>query len=321
MNNTNVERFPNNIFLPDKKIIQGNEYNLYSASFSSLYDLYLYLKNNPIINSYVFTKLSSVENGYDFAGMPYDDAVEDLLNPNDENFKEFLDIVKTINSAKLGDSKKYRTVKSYTGSRIHNTAFITGNPKCYTKREKLQVPKFIKMSINLAYNCSHDKSQVYYRSIIISNLVKALEAAGYSVSVNTFSLIEENSEMMKISIKMKNHNGKLHMSDLYKMTCNVEFFRRIIFRVMETLDVKDDDWCFSYGRTCSKETIKELLKLSEDDILFNQPNEMGIKGEDLTKDFKRAIEHLGLEDIVDVDKAIKTLDSKEVQMMLSKRMR
>ena len=95
----------------------------------------------------------------------------------------------------------------------------------------INIKSVIILCINLAYNCSHDKSQVYYRSIIISNLVKALEAAGYSVSVNTFSLIEENSEMMKISIKMKNHNGKLHMSDLYKMTCNVEFFRRIIFRI------------------------------------------------------------------------------------------
>lgn len=317
----NIKRFSNNIFLPYEEKIFGRSYDIYVANFSSLYNLYQYLKNDPKINYRVFGRLASEENGFEFAGMPYKDALEDLLNPNDKKFKDFLKVIKTVNSAKLGDSKKYKTVKSYTGSRINNTAYITGNPKCYTKREIVQVPKFIKMSINLAYNCSHDKREVYYRSIIISNLVKALEEAGYSVSVNTFALVQEDSEIMKITVKMKSHNGKLHMSDLYKMTCNVEFFRRIIFRIMETLDVKDDYWEIGYGHPCDESMIKEVLRLKKDDILFGQPHEMGIEGNNIAVDFKNAIKHLGIEDIVDVDKAIKTLNSDETQMILQKRMR
>lgn len=323
----NTERFSKNIFLPVKKIVRYDDseatYDLYVANFSSLYNLQQYLLGNPEINSIVFNEndLSSETGTFRFAGVPYDQAVSELLDTSDEKFKEFLKIVRTVNSATPGMSKKYNVTKSYTGSRISNTSYIMGNPKCYSKREKIIVPKFIKMSINLAYNCNHDKNQVYFRSIIISNLVKALEESGYSVNVDTFALLEEDDEMMKISIQMKSHNGKLHMSDLYKMTCNVEFFRRIIFRVMETLDVHNLSWEDGYGRTCNEELTRATLGLKKDDILFCQPSEMGIEGDDLASDFESAINHLGIEDIIDVKRAKRTLESDEVKLLLSKRMR
>ena len=82
----------------------------------------------------------------------------------------------------------------------------------------------------------------------------------------------------------------------------MEFLRRILFRILETLDVTED-WSDGYGSTCDESFVRKALNLGKDDIFFDQPRSMGIRGENLAKDFEAAIKHLNLEDKIDVAKA------------------
>ncbi len=68
---------------------------------------------------------------------------------------------------------------------------------------------------------------------------------------------------------------------------------------MEVSDV-ENDWSWGYGRTAEESLAREVLKLKKDDIYFDQPSEMGIYGHNIGEDFENAIEHLGLEKIIDV---------------------
>ncbi|MGN1370980.1 MAG: hypothetical protein ACI4XM_01685 [Candidatus Coprovivens sp.] len=298
----NYLRFSNNIFEPEKRKIGKYNYVMYNARFNNLYELYDYLKDNPGINRVVFRSLASVKDDSDFAGKSYDEAVEDLINEVDPGYEEFLSLQRDLNNARKGVIHKYQTVRTVAGGHLNVPAYSAGNPLCYETEERVVKPKFVRIHITLSYYWGTTKKQVLHRAIIITNILKALENAGYSVDLNAFELSEEENELVYIVVQIKRHGEKMNMSTLYKSLCHVEFLRRILFRVLETLDVTED-WYHGYGSTCSETFVRKALKLGDNDIFFDQPRAMGIEGESLAKDFENAIKHLNLEDKIDVEKA------------------
>lgn len=295
-------KYPDNVFEPEKVKIGRDNYMKYYARFNNLYELYEYLKDNPGINTMVFSKLSSIKEDSGFAGKPYNEAVEDLVSEVDPCYDEFLSLQKDLNNARRGMVHKYQTVRTVAGGHLNVPAYSAGNPLCYETEERVVKPKFVKIHIALSYYWGTTKKQVLHRAIIITNVLKALENAGYSVDLNTFELSEEEKELVYIVVQIKRHGEKMNMSALYKTLCHVEFLRRILFRVLETLDVTED-WMQGYGSTCSEEFTRKALNFGENDIFFDQPRAMGIGGEDLAKDFENAIKHLNLQDKIDVEKA------------------
>lgn len=316
MGTSNHTNFSSNIFEPEKIVVFDNRYRILKARFSNLYALYEYLKSNPEINRDVFYKLSSVTGSYDFAGKPYNEAVEDLIGELDPGYKEFLKLQSDLN-AKKGHVHKYKTVRTVAGGHLNVPAYSAGNPLCYETEERIMKPKFARMHVTLSYYWGTEKEQVLNRAVIITNVLKALENAGYSVDLNTFELSTECDELAYIVVQIKRHGGRLDMQALYKSLCHVEFLRRILFRILETLDLHND-WCSGYGQTCSESFTRQALKLGKNDIFFDQPRDMGIVGRDLAEDFESAINHLNLQDKIDVEKAKR--EFKEDTMILRKKM-
>ncbi len=298
----NQRRFPDNIFEPEKIKVGRNNYTMYRASFNNLYALYEYLKSNPDLNRDVFYKLSSENGSESFAGKPYREAVEDLIGEIDPGYEEFLKLQSDLNRAKKGKIHKFKLVRTVAGGHLNIPLYSVGNPLCYETEERISKPKFIRVHVSLSYYWGTSKSQVLHRAIIITNIIKALEKAGYSVDLNTFEMSQEEEELIYIIVQIKKHGGRLNMGALYKTLCHVEFLRRILFRILETMDVKNC-WEGGYGQTCSEEFIRKALKLGKNDIFFDQPREMGIEGDDLADDFESAVRHLNLEDKIDVEKA------------------
>lgn len=301
METNNIKNYPDNIFEPYNVSGDFGNYKMYKASFLNLYALYDYLKSNPDINRYVFRQLSSVDGSESFAGKPYDEALEDLIEEYDPGYEEFLKFQGKIN-AKKGKVHKYKTVRTVAGGHINVPAYSVGSPLCYESEERITKPKFVKMHVTLSYHWGTSKSQVLNRAIIITNILRALEKANYNVSLNTFELSEEYRELIYIVVQIKKYGGTLDMQALYKTLCNVEFLRRILFRVLETLDV-EENWSNGYGCTCNRDFTRDVLKFGKDDIYFDQPDRMGIYGRDLAEDFENAINRLNIQNKIDVEKA------------------
>ncbi len=294
----NVKRFPNNVFPPEKR----DGFVIYTARFNSLADLYNFLKSDPDINRDIFYTLHSVENSFDFAGKPYEEAVEDLLKDYDPKYQEFLELQKGIDNAYLRDVHIYKTVKTVAGGHLNIPDYCAGAPLCYETEEKIKVPKFIRCHAALSYSWTTSKSQIFNRAIIITNVLKALEKAGYNVELNTFELSEIYDEKSYIVINIKKYGKYLDMSSLYKVFCRVEFLRRILFRVLETQDVTYRSWNDGYGSTCSESTCKSILNFGDKDIFFDQARNMGIYGDSLEEDFNSALEELGIDNLIDTKK-------------------
>lgn len=312
---SNYDRFPDNVFKPNKV---GNK-TIYLVRFNNLYDLYDYLHGNPDLNREIFRELSSINGSYDFAGKPYEEAIEDLIKENyNPGYKEFLRLQNSLENCINVPVHKYKTVMTLAGGHLNTPAYSAGNPFCYETEERIIKPKFVRINVLLDYYWATTKSQVFNRAIIITNILKALENAGYAIDLNTFSLTHIDNEYIHIVIKIKNYDEKLNMSSLYKCLCDVEFFRRIIFRVMETVDVRDYEWGGSYGRRCYESDIKRVLKFDNNDIFFDQPEGMDINGNSLARDFEKAINHLNLADKIDVERAKRNF-SEEVKRLIKKK--
>ena len=313
----NYIEHPYNIYLPDEIVVDNAKYNLYLARFNNIYELYEYLKSNPRINDIVFSELASEKENSNFAGKPYEEALEDLILEDDPGYEEFLMIQKDLNNARKELIHKYQTVKTVAGGHLNVPAYSAGNPLCYETEERIVKPKFVRIHISLSYYWGTTKNQVLHRAIIITNVLKALEKAGYSVDLNAFELSEDADELIYIVVQLKKYGEKLNMSALYKSLCHVEFLRRILFRVLETMDVKND-WMHGYGSTCNETFTRKVLNFGKNDIFFDRPRNMGICGSDLAEDFENAIRHLKLEDKIDVEKAKKEF-SEQVKILEKKK--
>ena len=296
----NDERFPGTIFEPVDVVIDGTTYTKYRASFRSLRNLYNYLISNPDINNKVFSTLHSVEKDSEFAGKDYDSAVEELVQPPRSEFKQILRLSEKIQENAMGYVKEFISVKSPNGGSIDIPAYCSGSPFCYRTRKSVLTPKFITLHISLGYYWGTSKKQVLNRAMIILALVNALEQNGYVVEINTFEVAREYDEIVEIDVNIKNNDETFDKSSLYKSLCYVEFLRRLLFRVLETLDVKNS-WGSGYGETCKDEFVRAVRGCTENDIYFDQPRDMGIRGEDIVEDFDAAVSHLSLQDKIDID--------------------
>ena len=299
----NFVKFPNNVSVPTDINIKNEKYTLYKFKFSGLQDFYDFLKSNPSINASVWRdtdKIASIEEDYSFAGIPYENAIEKLIEEEDPGYQEYLRIQKAIKS-KEGYTHKYKEIKSIAGGIINPIDYISGSPTIYRASRIIKQPKFITIDTQVAYHCGTSKSQVFNRALIIANLIRALERNGYIVDLNSFMIVENDNEIIEAIFELKKQNQKINYQSLYKSLVDVEFFRRLCFRLIEISDVTKC-WYSGYGCPTSELKAKELLKLKKDDIYFDQPSNMGIYGKSIESDFENVIEILGLQDTIDVEK-------------------
>ena len=127
----NEREFPFNIYEPDKIMVGDRTYKRYRAKFSSLHDLYMYLSSNPRTNREVFSKLHSVENDSDFAGIPYEDALEELEEAPRSGYREFLHLSERLNDDAMGYVQEHEIIKSPGGGYIDIPSYASGD--IYTK--------------------------------------------------------------------------------------------------------------------------------------------------------------------------------------------
>ena len=200
------------------------------------------------------------------------------------------------------------------GGTLDPVAYTTNAPKIYKNLDRKKVQKTIGINIQLACGTNTTKRELFNRAVIITSLIYALEKKGYKVLVNSFMLVEKEdeeksfidksdnskktTEVIEAIIEIKNDNQTSYQS-LYKSLANIEFFRRLCFRIIEVSDVVNL-WNDDYGKPIKKDAAIELLRLKPYDIYFDEPRAMGIKGKDIGEDFETVIKKLNLETIVNL---------------------
>ena len=301
---SNSINFPDNIFKPELVEINDELYTLYKFRFSGLSDIYNYLKSDPEINEKVFNinNLSSIVKDYDFAGVKYPTAVERLVDYNDPKYKEFLTLSTRTKVKNLKLGSVFESANSVSGGVVRPHAIATGDPHIYRTTKIYKVDKSVNIYATASCVWSTTKKQVFNKAVILTNIIHALEEEGIKVNVDVFEISTKGNEILEIDLRIKNNGKNTNYQAIYRSLCNVEFLRRILFRVIETSDVRNN-WSDGYGSPSEKDFVRKLKHLKENDYYFGTPQELGIKGKDIAADFERAVNSMKMNDIIDVEKA------------------
>lgn len=314
-----------------ERIVNIDDNTWYISNFSSLGELYDYLKSDPKINFKVFGKLisplslleyfltsspykksllynlSSKKDDSYFSGIDYDKSLECLVGDMDERLKvnmgKFLELSKELETKYKVSDNTFRRVSGFYGSIPDVDAYLRDKPNNMIRMERIRESRVIDVHFNLSYPHYTDDEQILNRGIITINLIKLLEKNDYRVRFNTYMLVRNGKEIAYVKIVLKKDGEQLNISKCFFPLCCKEFLRRIMFRVIESKSMKNKEWQHGYGENINLNDTKELLRINDDkDIVIAYPDIMGINGNNLYNDAERFMEKVELKKYIKVIK-------------------
>lgn len=272
--------------------------------FNSLRDLYNYLSSNPKINRNIFSSPSSQSADTEFHGESYETALQYLRGGYDiaglDNFLKTNEELKKIGKE---FEEGRRLEKGLFGGIPLAPLVAAGVPDCWLRYNRNTVFKEITIYYSLGYPARTKPSQIINRGLATLYILQALEEKGYIINFKAIELSICEDEIVNISIGLKEPGDTfLNVANCYYPIKGKEFLRRILFRVLESQNVRESYWNVGYGHPGNIDEIRDFYNASKDDLIIGYPELMGICGYDLVKDIKNMIAALGIEDEFDMDK-------------------
>ena len=167
-----------------KFINRWNVYTVYGFVFNNIPDFCNYVRKAPI-NTNIFP-LKDVK---EFGSEGSDKIV------NGGGWYQTENINQAIEFCMDGWHKGFDSF-----ARLNNTLDYRGDKLSFLPKDK---SKPINILVNLSYNWETTRNAIVNRGVIIQNLVNELERNGYKVNLKTFSLIQYQSELSCIVVKLK----------------------------------------------------------------------------------------------------------------------
>ena len=250
-------------------------YTWHEAVFPNIISFYEYLKSNPKTNPLSAGKRGSLSINNVFHGAPLPKAINYIVTGYNDDFDQFLELKKELDSKIIVPQNAARYKKSSTGSRIHVPSAIAGSPNYMIKPIRREEKKFVNIHFNLSYEYNTKKALIRNRGLIALNLIDLLQSHNYKVNLKAFDISSYGDEIACITIGLKNFEETINVSNCYYPFVAKEFCRRLLFYCLETMYVKND-WYDGYGKVFGIEEIRGLLGIPENEIVFGTPQEMGI---------------------------------------------
>lgn len=285
-------------------IYSNNGYDFFELKFANKQDLISYVKNAETIPRLLGKKLSSqvTSNADWYKTKSFSEALDMFENGWYEDFDKFLALKKQIDKSFPYTSEK-RVYKNYICGSVPNVVNAINNlplsmRKIYNDNNS-QNP--ITINYNYSYPWCTSSNQTLMNGLLTLSLIDFLESNGYRVNLNFFSIVKEGNQILKTDVILKYSGEKINFQKLYFAFCNPSFFRRIEFRVVETINGLCKEWTEHYGAVMHADEIKQLLNIDKNNIFINWPNEMGVYGKDVKEDIKAYLDTIALGDYIQID--------------------
>lgn len=285
-------------FLTIKK--HGN-ISIYDVVFNSVSEIQLFLGQNPPINNDVFTIIKSETADEAFAGPPLSDAIRYCVMGYQENYDQFLELEKKLESVNKARENARKVEASFVGHRPNVPAYIAGAPKTMYRTQREQEKKIINLYMNVTYDAKVTDEQIRHRGIVALNLVRLLELNGYIVNFRLFEICMVGNEAFCCEVVLKKPGEKLNTRMCYYPMCGKGFVRRVLSRIKESMPF-NENWGLSYGTVLKEDYARILMEIEDKDIYIGSPTEMNIKGENIFEDADAMVEKLGIDKYVVIPK-------------------
>ena len=199
----------------------------------------------------------------DFAGMPYEQALDCLVKGLPEQNERFKDVLRKF-SAQTARTNKNRPINYYNGYAPNVPAAIIGLPKSMRKVQKTpQKTKVVTLIYSMGALGSVPAEDITESGITALKLVIALEKSGYRVNLFACpSMAKAGGEIAACVIKLKDAKQPLDIGKISFTMGNVSMFRRLGFAWRETVPgLMSGEWRCGYGSTIyDHETALENLQ-------------------------------------------------------------
>ena len=195
-------------------------YDVYHYEFDTLHQ-FLTQTQAATVNRDVFPLLVSHKDDTEWTGTRnFEEAVELCQKGWSKDFDKLVRMKKRIDEKLLTPVTKPRQVQDVIGYSPSVPDYLIGNPLNMWNQTKKQIPTFINIYLNMAYNRGTDRDSIFNRGIIVQSLVDALQDRGYSVRFKTVICVEEYDEVIFASFNLKGEGEKLNIKKTYFPLCN-----------------------------------------------------------------------------------------------------
>lgn len=277
---------------------QFHNSTVYIGSFDSLEDFLFYVRDENV-NSMFANIMSSKNGSYNFTGTnSYQEAWNLCRYTMNNGFSQFLEKFDFLNYY-IDTQYKIENNYSVSGFAPSIPRYLLNIPTSMYYHVTKDIPT-VNIYMNYAYSASVSKKAVEHRGIIVLNLIQHLEKSGYKVNFFGFDLSHSRfySELLFMEVPLKKEYEQLNLKTLYFPLVHPSFFRRLLFRATEKMPLTLKEWVDGYGFPSNyQESVEFLeyykkLKHAGQVIYISSPYELGIKGDDLRKDFNEVISKL-----------------------------
>lgn len=286
------------------KVYPYKKMKIYNAAFKSLSDMQMYILSKPQVNSRVFQKQHSITNRPEFPEDTFDNAVDYLIGGYDIDFNITLKMQREFEKTISVKNFRRSTEKAMAGSHPNVPAFVAGMPKSMYRLARAPEKKFVTIWFNLAYSVQTSKQAVMNRGALTLSMIKLLEANGIGVDLKVFSCCYNRGEVFNSEVRLKSPSEPINLKKCFYPMCSVMFLRRIILRVMESMDFQEDNWYPYYGRPLTEDQFRSIFSIPKNDIVISSPVQMGIEGGNINDDSRRFFKKIELDKYIRLSEVV-----------------
>lgn len=249
----------------------------------------------------------AVNGNSSFAGDSLEKSIEYIINGYPYGFNNFLVASERMQIATMDISDNRSLKRSLYGGIPLAPLIAAEVPDCMLKYERNNNSIIRNMFFSLSYSALTEKSEILNRGLNTLYIIDALEKQGDVINFIARETSVCSDEIVNIEILLKKPTDMLlDLKKYYYPMAGREFLRRILFRVLESIPVKNS-WDFSYGRTLKEKELRYLFNLKDTDLIISTPIEIGIEGNNIYEDTATLISYLNLNDQFDVKKIKKLI--------------
>ena len=153
----------------------------------------------------------------------------------------------------------------------------------------------INLYVNIAYKSRITAKQAENYTQFLLSVINKLKEQGYKVNIVGTAVIRLDNEIIDITINLNDKNQDKNIQELCKITSTLNFMRKIVFRIMETIKVLNPYWFDTYGTPLDNTKLKEIKGLTDNDLYIPGPESLEIEGNNLEDDIEKANNNLDLD--------------------------
>lgn len=233
-------------------------------TFNSIADFKEYIDNTPTNKVFEGSNLSSKRQGYStysFTKTYSFEEAEGLLkhgwNEKAKLLEQRLQAVKN----QIEPSQKDRAFYDVQGFQCSVPRYLQGIPtSMIAKKKVMEKQKVITLNKSVSYSANVNSNEIVEESVKALQIVKKLEAQGYSVNLNVIMGSANYPTKLFAKIRIKSANERLNVAKTAFPLVHPSMLRRMLFRFIEVCPDTTNPYKYGYGLPADNDELRIACK-------------------------------------------------------------